>query len=83
MSDDTFRRVVFGSADDATMSELFGIDRTHSDRSEGLRDELAHLEVRAVHEKLSPKDRRRADALRKKLPTTPSAEVAQALRRLG
>jgi len=83
VSDETFRNVVFGSADDAVLSELFGVEHTHSDQAERLREELAALEVREMHGELSAPDRRLVLDLRKKLPMNPSAEVAQALRRLG
>jgi hypothetical protein len=83
VSDETFRRVVFGSADDAVLSALFGVERTHSDRAEVLREELASLEVREMHGKLSTSEHRKVRELRNQLPMTPSAEVAQALRRLG
>lgn len=83
VSEEAFRRVVYGSADDATMSELFGVERTYSDRAEALRDELATLEVRAMREKLLPRERRRIAELHETLPVTPSTDVAQALRQLA
>ncbi|MGW4561618.1 AAA family ATPase [Streptomyces sp. NPDC004561] len=41
---DLYRRVVFGSADDAVLSELFGLDTPYSSRAEEHRRRLVELE---------------------------------------
>lgn len=43
-----FRRIVNGGADDATLSELFGLEYTHSYQSELLRHRAAELEARRI-----------------------------------
>lgn len=48
VSEDLYHRVVFGSADDAALSELFGLDSAYSDRAEAARAELVDLERKIV-----------------------------------
>jgi AAA domain, putative AbiEii toxin, Type IV TA system/AAA domain len=43
-----FRRIIHGTADDATMSELFGLEYSHSLESESLRKRLASLEAKQI-----------------------------------
>ena len=43
-----FNRIVNGGADDATLSELFGLEYTHSYQSELLRHRAAELEAKAM-----------------------------------
>lgn len=44
VDDDLYRRVVYGSADDAVLSELFGLDTPYSSRAEKYRQRLVALE---------------------------------------
>ena len=46
-----FRRIVNGGADDATLSELFGLEHTHSLQSELVRQRAAELEAKAMRGK--------------------------------
>ncbi len=48
VSEGLFRRVVFGSGDDAALTELFGLDSPYSDRAEDLRQELTVLERKVI-----------------------------------
>lgn len=43
-----FQAVVNGGADDAVMSELFGLDHAHSARAEALRQRVAQLELKML-----------------------------------
>ena len=43
-----FHAVVNGGADDAVMSELFGLDHAHSARAEALRQQVAQLELKML-----------------------------------
>lgn len=43
-----YQRVIYGSGDDAVVTDLFGIDSPYSDDAERLRDRLADLEVRVL-----------------------------------
>ncbi|WP_257835000.1 AAA family ATPase [Burkholderia glumae] len=45
---DTFKAVVHGGADDAVMTELFGLEHAHSSISEDLRRELSDLEALVI-----------------------------------
>lgn len=83
VSDETYQAVVNGSIEDATLSDLFGLDRSHSDESERLRERLARLESKALTKKLTAKERAEANEIRHRLPRTTSAEVEQALRKLA
>lgn len=44
VDEDLYRRVVYGSADDAVLSELFGLDTPYSSRAEKYRQRLVALE---------------------------------------
>ncbi len=48
VDEDTYRRVVGGGADDAVVSDLFGLEFPHSDRAEQDREQLAQLEVKEL-----------------------------------
>jgi hypothetical protein len=78
-----FREVTKGSADEAIMTELFGLDHTHSDESERLRRQLAELETRLLGtEHPSAEDQRQLSLLRDELPHAGPAAVDQAWRLL-
>jgi hypothetical protein len=46
---DLYQRVVFGSGDDAIVSELFGVDTPYSAEAERLRERLADLEIKVLN----------------------------------
>ena len=75
--------IVNGSADDAVLTELFGLERPHSDRSEAIRSRLAELEARVQTGDASAEERQEIERLRQQLPRGLSADVAQALRQLA
>lgn len=77
-----FNRVVNGTADDAVLTDLFGLETPYSERAVRLREETAELESRAAGESLSEDERQRLNDLRAQLPHTPSSDVADALRDL-
>lgn len=78
----TFRAVVNGSADDAVLTELFGLEHAHSPRAEGMREEIAALEVRILDGVATPDDRNRYDALRSELPDGLGEEADRSVRAL-
>lgn len=80
VSEELFKLIVNGGADDATMSALVGVERPYSDRSEGLRCRVAELEARLLRGSAMPKEE--LARLAASLPTTGSARVEQALRNL-
>jgi len=83
VSDSLFSTVVNGGADDAVISELFGLDTPYSYESEKLREQVAQLESRIQKEPVTKKDQEKLSFLRARLPQSPSADVEQALRKLA
>ena len=77
-----FNRVVNGTADDAILTDLFGLETPYSDKSIALREEVARLESRPSGS-TSDAARRRLQDLHAQLPRTPSIDVANALRQLA
>lgn len=73
------KRVVLGTADEAVMSELFGVESTRSPLSQQLLRELSILEAKALRGAVSEQERKRMKQLQLELPLTPSAEVQLAL----
>ncbi len=65
---DHFRAVVQGGADDAVMTELFGLDHAHSDSAEALRTELAALELKLLQDTADDADKARYTQLQAQLP---------------
>ncbi len=82
ISEELYYTIVNGGVDDATMSELFGLDFTHSEPSERLRDEIAALEVKILHGKGDSSDKRRLRDLVEKLPATTTSAIERSLRKL-
>jgi predicted ATP-binding protein involved in virulence len=76
------KRIVRGTADDAALSELFGLESTRSDETEELMAELSRLESRLIRGKISGSERRRYEKLQMELPLNASASVEKALRSL-
>jgi hypothetical protein len=63
-----FKAIVNGSADDAVMSELFGLEHAHSDKAETLREGLAALELKLITGKATSAERARHGLLKAQLP---------------
>lgn len=49
IDDDLYQRVVYGSGDDAVLSELFGVDTVFSSRADELRRRLSELEPKLIN----------------------------------
>ncbi|MEU5864800.1 AAA family ATPase [Nonomuraea sp. NPDC047529] len=77
-----FNRVVNGTADDAVLTDLFGLETAYSAQSVALRSEAAALEKKAVADHMSSTERARLKEIRSKLPRTPSQDVADAINQL-
>jgi hypothetical protein len=77
-----FIDVVNGSADEATLTELFGLERTYSEQSESLRQQVADLEGRILRGEASRADRRQHHQLQLLIPRSGSASVDRAARLL-
>ncbi|MDF5751419.1 AAA family ATPase [Spongiactinospora sp. TRM90649] len=77
-----FNRVVNGTADDAVLTDLFGLETPYSTKTMALRSEAATLEKKAVAESISSTEKARLKDIKSKLPRTPSSDVADALNQL-
>jgi hypothetical protein len=79
---DLYDRVVYGSGDDAVLSELFGLETPYSQRAEELRRELVPLEVNVLAGEASEADVERYRKLRRLLNSSPSARSDEVSARL-
>jgi hypothetical protein len=78
LTEEEYWRVVNGGADDAVLSPLFGLDHSHSQRSEEIREELAALEVKLMQPRTSAEDVARYKELRARLPDDPEEGLLRA-----
>jgi hypothetical protein len=79
---DLYDRVVYGSGDDAVLSELFGLETPYSERAEELRRELVPLEMSVLAGEASGADIERYQKLRRLLNSSPSARSDEVSARL-
>ncbi len=79
---DLYDRVVYGSGDDAVLSELFGLETPYSERAEELRQELVPLEINVLAGEASQADIERYRKLRRLLNSSPSARADEVSARL-
>jgi len=77
-----YRTIVHGGVDETVLTRLFGLEHAHSDDAEALRGQVAALEARELHGKLSKREKETLERLRKNLPQTNGALVEATLRRL-
>lgn len=63
-----YKAIVNGGADDAVMSELFGLEHAHSKQAEGLRERLAALEVKVIDGAASPEELAEYEEIKQQLP---------------
>lgn len=80
---DLYERVVYGSGDDAVMSELFGLDTPYSEQAVKLRQELIDLEARVITGRADETGVRRYEQLRDLLISSPTARVDELAARLA
>ncbi len=83
VSQDVYNTVVNGGADEAVLSELFGLDRPHSKKAEQLRERVAELEARDLDGGISEAELAELESLRQQLPGNPDAMLDRTLRKLG
>ncbi|MFI5838856.1 AAA family ATPase [Catenuloplanes sp. NPDC051500] len=82
VDEDLYERVVYGSGDDAVLSELFGLDTPYSDAAQHLRRELVELEHAVVVGTAAPEQRERYGYLSRLLTSSPATRVAEVAARL-
>ncbi|SDO88332.1 AAA family ATPase [Lentzea jiangxiensis] len=79
---DLYERVVYGSGDDAVLTELFGLDSPYSARAEQLRARLVDLEVKVLAGTADEQEVRQFEELREKLTSSLTARVDEVAARL-
>ncbi len=82
VSEDIHHCVVNGSADDAVMTALFGLERPYSEASEQLRRRIADLEAKLIRAQITPEEESELAEKKQRLPSAGSAMVEVALRAL-
>ncbi|SEQ36096.1 AAA domain-containing protein [Streptomyces sp. yr375] len=75
IDEDLYDRVVYGSGDDAVLSDLFGLDTPYSERAEQARAEFVDLEAQIYDGATSPESLARYRELKERLTSSPSARV--------
>jgi hypothetical protein len=80
VDDEMFIRVVNGNADEATLTELFGLEKTHSAHAELLRQEVAELETRILRGLADRAARQRYQQLQLQLPQSSLESIDRAAR---
>jgi energy-coupling factor transporter ATP-binding protein EcfA2 len=80
---DMYERVVYGSGDDAILTELFGIDTPYSAEAERLRQRLGDLEVKVLEGSATVAERGEFQKLTEKLTSSMSARVDEVAARFG
>lgn len=79
---DLYERVVYGSGDDAVLTELFGLDSPYSEQAEQLRARLVDLEVKVLAGTADEQEVRQYKELREKLTSSLTARVDEVAARL-
>lgn len=75
---DLYHRIVYGSGDDAVLSELFGLDSPYSRRADQLREELTDLEAKVALGRASEPEMASYQSLRRHLNSSPATRVDEA-----
>lgn len=83
LDESDYYTVVHGTVDDAMLSTLFGLERTHSNVSQDLRQRLAQLDLKLARETITEAELQERENLERYLPTSGTAEVSRLLRQLG
>jgi len=82
VEDDLYRRVVFGSAEDVLLSDLFGVDSWFSERARQMRQELVDLELKVLDGQASEVQVARYRELQELLVSSPAARAQEIEARL-
>ncbi len=75
VDEDLYERVVYGSGDDAALSELFGLDSPYSEKAEAVRAELVALEGAVLRGVADTATLARYTRLKQLLTSSPSARL--------
>ncbi|GAA2357445.1 AAA family ATPase [Streptomyces cuspidosporus] len=83
VDEELYQRVVYGSGDDAILSDLFGVDSPYSERADALRRRLAAMEFRVLDEQASEEELAEYRKLSAQLNSSLSARVTEVAAHLG
>ncbi|MCK9870929.1 AAA family ATPase [Nocardiopsis dassonvillei] len=83
VSEDLYQRIVYGSGDDALLTDLFGIDTPYSEEAERKRRRLGSLELAVMRGTASEEERREYVELNRTLNSSLTARVDEVASRLG
>ncbi|WP_371566508.1 AAA family ATPase [Streptomyces canus] len=83
VDDALYRRIVYGSGEDAVLSELFGLETPYSSRAEEERRRLVHLEKKVFSGSASEQEALEYRDLAARLSSSRSARVHEVAARLG
>lgn len=78
---DLYGRIVYGTGDDAALSDLFGLDSPYSDEARHLRDRLAELEYDVLLGRADAEQTEEYLRLRERLSSSPVARVDEVMER--
>ena len=82
VDEDLYGRIVYGSGDDAVLSELFGLETGYSDRARELRRELSLLEAQVVAGSANDEQVERYEELSRTLMSSPAARADEVAARM-
>jgi predicted ATP-binding protein involved in virulence len=83
VNQDLYQRVVYGSGDDAILTELFGIETPYSSEAERLRRRLGELEEKVLAGDASPTEVTEYEQLSEGLTSSLNARIDEVASRLG
>ncbi|TGB08325.1 ATP-binding protein [Streptomyces sp. MZ04] len=83
VDEDLYQRVVYGSGDDAVLSELFGLDSPYSQKAEVLRRRLGDLEGRVLAGEATAGEAAEFEELSRTLTSSTMARVDEVAARLS
>jgi len=79
LTGEDFNRVVHGGADEAVLTDLFGLDSVLSESTQDARRRLAEIEAAALTRELTPGEQETLAVLRGQVPTSQSDRAVQIL----
>ncbi|MGV9565384.1 AAA family ATPase [Streptomyces sp. NPDC003480] len=82
VTEDLYRRIIYGTGDDVVLSELFGIDTPYSESAQELRRELVQLESSLIQGEMSDRTLSRIRKLKRELSSSPVSRVDEVSARL-
>jgi len=83
VSPDLWERIVYGTGDDAVLSDLFGLDTAYSAHATELRDELVRLEIAVLDGKATEGDTERYHDLKSTLTSSLASRVGEVIARVA